>query len=175
MIMRIGSRYHRLAFATVAIFGLLATAAAVGIPNGAAAVTSPTPFASARRAGQRLVVIAMDNTHLQDVEQMPALMAEIHHGTLLANDHTGLIAYTHPDYTTVGSGDYPSRTGIESNYQYDGSTGVSFSYWKDTLPDGKPTHVGAPPWKAWTDAGASVGAVGWADWEFENSSDVSIR
>lgn len=127
----------------------------------------------ADRPGRRVVVIAMDNTHLSDVLQMPALAAMLHRGTLLADDHTGLVSFTHPDYTTIGSGDYPSRTGIISQSQLDGGHAVTFSYWKDLLPGGQPTHLGPPPWRAWTAHGMAVGAVGWADWELESSSELA--
>lgn len=130
-------------------------------------------LAKGKQSNRRVVVIAMDNTHLSDVLQMPALAAMLGRGTLLANHHTGLISFTHPDYTTIGSGNYPSRTGIISQSQLDGGHPVTFSYWKDLLPNGQPTHLGAPPWRAWTSHGMAVGAVGWADWELESTSEVA--
>lgn len=36
----------------------------------------------------------------------------------------------------------------------------------------RPSHLSAPPWQWWNAHGYSVGAVGWADMELENSSEV---
>ncbi|MGH9074592.1 MAG: alkaline phosphatase family protein, partial [Acidimicrobiales bacterium] len=119
-----------------------------------------------------VVVIDLDNTHLTDMEQMPAVRDFFGKGTLFSNDHTGLIAYTHPDYVTAETGLYPSRTGIVSQFQLDQGQGVSFSYWPDRTPTGLPVHLSPAPWSYWNRQGDSVGAIGFADMELESTSEV---
>jgi hypothetical protein len=134
---------------------------------------SPRSIAASGSAIRHVVVIDLDNTHLADMLAMPAVRSWFTEGTVMANDHTDLVSYTHPDYVNEVTGLYDSRTGIMSNFQYDAGQGLSFSYWLDTLSNGSPTHLSAPPWKWWNSHGYSVGAVGWADIELESASEVS--
>jgi hypothetical protein len=162
-------------------------AAGLVLPLAAALHGQPPGAVSTAAAGRRqrvsaagngpavrhVVVIDLDNTHLADMLAMPAVRAWFRQGTVMANDHTDLVSYTHPDYLNEVTGLYDSRTGIMSNFQYDNGHGLSFSYWLDKLPGGAPTHLSAPPWRWWNARGDSVGAVGWADLELENASEVS--
>ncbi len=136
-----------------------------------AAATARVSSAGAGTA-HRVVVIDLDNTHLSDMTAMPAVRAWFDQGTLMANDHTDLVPYTHPDYANEVTGLYDSGTGIISNYQYDGGEGLTFSYWLDKLKSGAPSHLSAPPWQWWNAQGDSVGAVGWSDLELESASEV---
>ncbi len=145
---------------------------AIAVPASAAASGRAASPADAARPSH-VVVINLDNTHLADMLAMPAVRRWFGQGTLMANDHTDLVPYTHPDYVNEITGLYDSRTGILSNYQYDGGSGLSFSYWLDKLPSGAPSHLSAPPWQWWNARGYGVGAVGWADIELESSSEVS--
>lgn len=147
----------------------LGAAAVAAAPASAATAHAGSPGAGAAR---RVVVIDLDNTHLSDMLAMPAVRAWFDQGTLMANDHTDLVPYTHPDYVNEVTGLYDSNTGIMSNYQYDGGQGLSFSYWLDKLSNGAPSHLSAPPWQWWNARGDSVGAVGWADLELESASEV---
>jgi hypothetical protein len=149
-------------------------AVALGVAVAAAPASAATAHAGSTGAGaaRRVVVIDLDNTHLSDMLAMPAVRAWFDQGTLMANDHTDLVPYTHPDYVNEVTGLYDSNTGIMSNYQYDGGQGLSFSYWLDKLSNGAPSHLSAPPWQWWNARGASVGAVGWADIELESASEV---
>lgn len=153
--------------------GLGAVALGVAVATAAPA-SAATAHAGSTGAGtaRRVVVIDLDNTHLSDMMAMPAVRAWFHQGTLMANDHTDLVPYTHPDYVNEATGLYDSNTGIMSNYQYDGGQGLSFSYWLDKLSNGAPSHLSAPPWQWWNAQGDSVGAVGWADIELESASEV---
>lgn len=175
-------RLGRLAIgvSTVLVGGAIAVPASAAAAGAAAAAPASSAAASAAlAAGQhtplarRVVVIDLDNTHLADMLAMPAVRRWFGQGTLMANDHTDLVPYTHPDYVNEVTGLYDSRTGILSNYQYDGGQGLSFSYWLDKLPGGAPSHLSAPPWQWWNARGYSVGAVGWADIELESTSEVS--
>ncbi|HET9081581.1 MAG TPA: alkaline phosphatase family protein [Trebonia sp.] len=154
--------------------GLGAVAVGVAVAAAAPATAATTSRAGAHGAGpaRRVVVIDLDNTHLSDMMAMPAVRAWFGQGTLMANDHTDLVPYTHPDYVNEVTGLYDSQTGIMSNYQYDGGQGLSFSYWLDKLGNGAPSHLSAPPWQWWNAQGDSVGAVGWADIELESASEV---
>jgi hypothetical protein len=151
--------------------GVGAVALAVATATSAAATTARATSSAAGPASH-VVVIDLDNTHLSDMQAMPAVRAWFGQGTLMANDHTDLVPYTHPDYVNEVSGLYDSGTGIMSNYQYDGGQGLSFSYWLDKLASGAPSHLSAPPWQWWNARGDSVGAVGWADIELESASEV---
>jgi hypothetical protein len=154
--------------------GAVALGVAVAAAAPASAATAHPGPAGAHGAGtaRRVVVIDLDNTHLSDMMAMPAVRAWFGRGTLMANDHTDLVPYTHPDYVNEVTGLYDSGTGIMSNYQYDGGQGLSFSYWLDKLSSGAPSHLSAPPWQWWNAQGDSVGAVGWADIELESASEV---
>ena len=147
----------------------LGAAVAAAAPAAAAPARAGSPGLGAAR---QVVVIDLDNTHLSDMLAMPAVRAWFGQGTLMANDHTDLVPYTHPDYVNEVTGLYDSGTGIMSNYQYDGGQGLSFSYWLDKLSSGAPSHLSAPPWQWWNAQGDTVGAVGWADIELESASEV---
>jgi hypothetical protein len=155
----------------IAGLGAVALGVAVAAAAPASAATAHAGPAGAG-AARRVVVIDLDNTHLSDMMAMPAVKAWFDQGTLMANDHTDIVPYTHPDYVNEVTGLYDSNTGIMSNYQYDGGQGLSFSYWLDKLSNGAPSHLSAPPWQWWNSQGDSVGAVGWSDIELESASEV---
>jgi hypothetical protein len=155
------------------VLGALTVAATVGVPVSAADAAGHAAVPPRPSAARHVVVIDLDNTHLADMLAMPAVRSWFAQGTVMANDHTDLVAYTHPDYVNEVTGLYDSRTGIMSNFQYDNGQGLSFSYWLDKLSNGAPTHLSAPPWQWWNARGDSVGAVGWADIELESASEVS--
>lgn len=142
----------------------------VSLPGGATAASGsqiePPPV-------RQVVVISLDNTHLADIEQMPAVMRFFAGGTLFSNDHTGLIDRSHADYVTEATGDYPDRTGIVGQSQYDGGQRVGFRYWPDKTSGGLAVHLVAPPWVYWNGLGDAVGVVGWADMALETKQDVS--
>ena len=162
--------------AAVTLAVAVATAAPATAAAGTAAAGTAVTYAAPPGAGtaRRVVVIDLDNTHLSDMLAMPAVRAWFSQGTLMANDHTDLVPYTHPDYVNEATGLYDSNTGILSNYQYDGGQGLSFSYWLDKLSSGAPSHLSAPPWQWWNAQGDSVGAVGWADMELESTAEVPV-
>lgn len=121
-----------------------------------------------------VIVISFDNTHLADIERMPALYGYLKaYGTIFPSDHTAVDAFTHLDFTTELTGLFPSQTGILAQSQYIGPHQVSFSYWQDPAGDGTALHLSPPPWQVFTQHGLDVGAVGWPDMGLEGSRDVA--
>ena len=187
-----------------------------GLPGLAAAVPAPASAQSVSRSActlgptgaiQHVMYIQFDNTHFlrdnpnvpSDIEQMPALLNFMEgNGTVLANDHTPLIAHTADDLLTSETGVYPNDQGMaEANsYQYYQPNGLtdtagSFSYWTDpvdsyTTANGLGTDSNynildsagqnAPaPWVPFTRAGCNVGEVALADLDLENAEpDVPV-
>ncbi len=149
---------------------------------------------------RHVVELTFDNVHFSrdnpnvpsDLEQMPNLLNFLtHNGTLLANEHTPLIAHTADDIITTLTGVYGDKHGqpVSNSYRVfnnDGSTSSasSFAYWTDPVAashttDTTPTMVTptgavAPaPWVPFTRAGCDVGAISTANIEIENvSTDV---
>jgi hypothetical protein len=137
------------------------TVAAVAVPGAALAATGSAPAAAVAvdhgnscRLGngvRHVVEIVFDNVHFfrdnpnvpSDLELMPHLLHFIeNNGTLLANNHTPLIAHTANDSLTTYTGLYGDRQGmpISNSYQAyntDGSTDPagSFAYWTDPVFD----------------------------------------
>jgi hypothetical protein len=193
-------------FATaVAASAALAGTAALGVagaPSPAAGAAGTQATSSGCHLGngvQHVVEVTFDNVHLfrdnpnvlSDIEQMPSLMGFLtSHGTVLANDHTPLIAHTADDTVTNYSGLYGDRQGIGiSNdyevYQKSGQVASesAFAYWTgSTGVDGYPNQPYSPvvpatgqppvtspaPWVPFTRAGCNVGDVSTSNMELEN-------
>ena len=96
-----------------------------------------------------------DNPNVpSDLEQMPSLLKFITgSGTLIAQEHTPLIAHTANDIVTSETGLYGSDQGIPvaNEYQYytsakDGSTDEAgaFAYWTDPIVDYDTAYAGTP-------------------------------
>ncbi|HEX9336683.1 MAG TPA: hypothetical protein VF892_12395, partial [Pseudonocardiaceae bacterium] len=188
-----------------ATVGALALSGATTAASAAAAPADPaarstchldSPSGSVRH----VVELTFDNVHFSrdnpnvpsDLEQMPNLLNFLtHNGTLLANEHTPLIAHTADDIITTLTGVYGDKHGqpVSNSYRVfnnDGSTSSasSFAYWTDPVAashttDTTPTMVTptgavAPaPWVPFTRAGCDVGAISTANIEIENvSTDV---
>jgi hypothetical protein len=154
---------------------------------------------SARGGIQRVIYIQFDNVHFRrdnpnvpsDLEQMPSLLNFMRgKGTLLTNDHTGIIAHTASGILSSLTGRYGDRMGVpvSNSFRYfnpngSSSTGVSFAYWTDGIFDpatSSPTDTtfnmlgddgkNAPaPWVAFTRAGCDVGMVATANAVLENT------
>ncbi|MBV9169895.1 MAG: hypothetical protein JOZ81_07405 [Chloroflexi bacterium] len=151
---------------------------------------------------QHVIHIQFDNVHFRrdlpnvpsDLEQMPHLLNFIEsQGTLLANDHTPLIAHTAHDLVTGMTGLYGDQTGIPvSNsfgYYNNSSVGAystsTFTYWTDKVaPDPADPGRGLPfemidsnrnnvqaPWVPFVKAGCNFGAVSTANMVLENNSN----
>src|SRR5580693_2680690 len=120
-------------------------------------------------------------------------------GTLIAREHTPLIAHTADDIVTSETGLYGSNQGmpIANEYNYYTPSGAtdtagSFAYWTDPIvdyssstgaPAGDSTHTlitsggkNTPaPWVPYTRAGCNFGSVAAADTELENTTpDVPL-
>src|ERR1700733_7086115 len=142
------------------------------------------------------VYYTRDNPNVpSDLEQMPNLLSFITgNGTLIAREHTPLIADPADDVVTSETGLYGSGQGapIANEYNYytpSGSTDTagSFAYWTDPVVDYNNTATSAPagdsdhtlvtaqgknapaPWAPYTRAGCTFGSVAAADTELENT------
>ncbi|MGI8551644.1 MAG: alkaline phosphatase family protein [Dehalococcoidia bacterium] len=122
---------------------------------------------------QHVIVIGFDNTHLEDIQQMPHLSSFLGGGALLSNDHPVLQTHTHPDFVSIASGVYPDRSGVPDQSFLDAGKPTSFLYWTNTTPAGLPLTFVAPPWKMFTNRGIAVGSIAWADMELERSEEVA--
>ena len=110
---------------------------------------------------KHVVQIGFDNVHYyrdnpnvpSDLELMPNLLNFFeHHGTMLTNNHTPLIAHTADDLLTTATGLYGDRHGdpiANSNRSYntDGTTSLAsdFAYWTDAIPNGNGSGQDANP------------------------------
>ena len=172
---------------------------------GALLAGTPALGAAACRLGtaagdiQHVIYVQFDNTHFRrdnpnvpsDLEQMPHLLQFMRqNGTLLTNDHTGLISHTGTGILSSLTGVYGDRMGqpVSNSFRYfnpNGTTnpGVSFAYWTDALfdpsnpraqTDTTPEMINelgkiAPaPWVPYTRNGCDVGMVGTANAVLEN-------
>ncbi|GCF10968.1 hypothetical protein [Dictyobacter arantiisoli] len=141
---------------------------------------------------QHVIYLQFDNVHLtrdnpnipSDLEQMPNLLNFVkNNGTMLAKNHTPLIAHTGDDILTSLTGVYGERHGVSvsNSYRYyntDGSTSSTpaFTYWTAPVSATNPTYnmLSAPntnapaPWVPYTRAGCNVGSVATANTVLEN-------
>jgi hypothetical protein len=170
------------------------------LPLQVQARTQNTNSCQLGNGAQHVIYIQFDNVHFtrdnpnvpSDLEQMPNLLNFIEgKGTLLANQHTPLIAHTATDILTSLTGVYGDQHGvpISNSFRYfnpNGTTnpGVSFAYWTDPIYDystSAPTDTtynmltaqgkNAPaPWVPYTRAGCNVGSVATANTILENTA-----
>ena len=176
-----------------------AVPANAGVPTTSGNSNAASSSCQLGNGVQHVINIVFDNTHFtrdnpnvpSDLEQMPALLNFLKgNGTLLANEHTPLIAHTATDILTSLTGVYGDRMGvpISNSFRYylpsnKTSLGVSFAYWTAPLFDptssaGTDTTFNmltaegknAPaPWVPFTRAGCNVGGVSTANIELENT------
>src|SRR5271170_1354947 len=178
----------------------MATLAALG--RTAAPATTTCALGANGTSVKHVIYIQFDNVHYtrdnpnvpSDLQQMPNLLNFITgNGTLIAREHTPLIAHTADDIVTSETGLYGSAQGvpIANEYNYytpSGSTDTagSFAYWTDPIVDYN-TTTSAPagdsdytlvtaqgknapaPWVPYTRAGCGFGSVAAADTELENT------
>ncbi len=178
----------------------LAALAALG--RTAAPATTTCALGANGTSVKHVIYIQFDNVHYtrdnpnvpSDLQQMPNLLNFITgNGTLIAREHTPLIAHTADDIVTSETGLYGSGQGvpIANEYNYytpSGSTHTagSFAYWTDPVVDYN-TTTSAPvgdsdhtlvtaqgkntpaPWVPYTRAGCDFGSVAAADTELENT------
>ena len=170
--------------------------------SGRTAATTTCALGANGTSVKHVIYIQFDNVHYtrdnpnvpSDLQQMPNLLNFITgNGTLIAREHTPLIAHTADDIVTSETGLYGSDQGvpIANEYNYytpSGSTDTagSFAYWTDPIVDyntttsapvGDSNHTlitaqgkNAPaPWVPYTRAGCDFGSVAAADTELENT------
>lgn len=193
-----GKLFGRLALMATIIFTLL------GVGAVSLAQTSPAAYAAKSTCDldapggtvKHVIFVDFDNVHLtrdnpnvpSDLEQMPNLLNFLKtNGTVLANNHTPLIAHTADDILTTLTGVYGDRHGqpVTNSYRYfkpDGTTASagSFAYWTAPInnatntTDSYGTMVDAQgktppaPWVSYTRAGCNFGAVATANTVLEN-------
>ncbi len=188
-------------YARVAASVLLVAGIAV-IPTSSAMAASSKSGSSCQLGPQgkikHVIILQFDNVHLErdnanvpsDIEQIPALYNFLRHqGTLLSNDHTGLISHTANGITSTETGLYPGDEGlgVSNSFEYTVPTGSgtanasAFTYWTDPVSSsdtnfemidqaGQNTPA---PWVPFTRAGCDFAGIGSANMEFENDiSDV---
>lgn len=187
---------------TTGLVGVWVIAGSLSHAGPAAAAGGGCVLNGPQGAVKHVVYLQFDNTHLtrdnpnvpSDLEQMPALLNFMKgSGTLYSKHYTPLISHTANDIITSLTGLYPDRHGapIANSFGYypagdptrTASFTSTFKYWTDPVAtngtDPKPNLIGpagktAPaPWVPYTRAGCSVGAIGTANIELENSHDVA--
>jgi len=144
---------------------------------------------------QHVIYLQFDNTHLSqdvpsvasDLMQMPHLLSFIRgNGTMLANDHTILIAHTAGGILSTLTGVYPDRHGqdVSNSYARTSTAGKfsfpsSFQYWSNTVASGvynltqaDGTNMPAP-WVPYTKAGCNFGGSQWPTWSSRTSRATS--
>jgi hypothetical protein len=149
---------------------------------------------------KHVIVLDFDNVHLDrdtpnvpsDIEQIPALYDFLKDdGSLLSDDHTGLISHTADGITSTETGLYPGDEGlgVSNSFEYFSKSGTSnasaFTYWTDTTGststgDTAYTMINqsgqntSAPWVPFTRAGCNFAGIGAANMELENDTyDVS--
>jgi hypothetical protein len=162
-----------LGLALVALF--VSAQAPMAGSNGPRVAGGGGPRLGASGAIQHLIVIGFDNTHLEDIQQMPSLLAFLQGGTLLTNDHSVLKSHTQADFVSIAAGAYPSRTGVPDQSFLDNGHPVGFGYWLGSTAAGQPQVFSPPPWLAFTQRGIAVGGVGWGDMELESAAEVATE
>jgi hypothetical protein len=170
----------------------------VGAAAGTTPAAAPGCVLNAPKSEiQHVISIVFDNTHFMrdrsnvasDLEQMPHLLNFLtDNGTLLTNDHTGLISHTAGGILSGLTGLYPDRQGqtVSNSYFYFSPSGSptfssSFKYWTDLVDDSTGTRDPLPnmvtdggkttpaPWVPFTRAGCDWGGVSTANAILENT------
>jgi hypothetical protein len=126
------------------------------------------------RRPDHVIVVAMDNYHLEDIQgHMPNLLAFLERGALsTASHHPDLPTRTAPDFSTIVSGEYPDRHGVINNGFLAPTSRPGFAYWENIAGRSPPTFLSPPPWKAFNWAGWDIGAVGMEGLVLEQADEV---
>ncbi|MBI3942993.1 MAG: alkaline phosphatase family protein [Chloroflexi bacterium] len=133
------------------------------------------PVHAADPAGpiKHLVFISFDNTHLEDIEKMPNLMAFLERGALFTNGHSVLISHTAPNFISLATGQYPDKHGVPNNTFFVKGQAQTWAFWETKTPNGKPYIFSPPPWQIYTQAGMDVGVVGYSDMALESGAEAA--
>ncbi len=131
-----------------------------------------TPDAAFSRP-DRAVILAFDNTSLDDLRGIPTLWRFLQAGAFSVNHHTVLPTRSAPGFAAIASGRYADRTGALDNSFIAGSERASgFTFWETELGNGRPFGLEPPPWAAFNAAGLDVGAVGISPLVLQTDADV---
>ncbi len=128
-----------------------------------------------------VVVIGMDNYHLDDIQaHMPNLWNFLSHSALSADSHhPDLPTKTAPDFSSIASGQYPHHHGaINNTFLTPGSppeSRVGFAYWENLARRSPAPFLSDPPWLPFNRAGWDVGAVGFEGLVLETREEVNAH
>jgi len=123
---------------------------------------------------EHVVVIGMDNYHLEDIERMPNLWNFLQQGALSTGAHHPMLpTRTAPDFSSIASGQYPDRHGVLNNTFRAPAFRVGFAYWENLAGLDPPTFLSEAPWKGFNEAGWDVGAVGFEGLVLESKAEVA--
>lgn len=122
---------------------------------------------------ERVLILAFDNTSLDDLRAMPTLWQFLQGGAFSTDHHTVLPTRSAPNFAAIATGRYAARTGALDNGFFAGGRRESgFTHWETPLGSGLPFGLGPPPWAAFTAAGWDVGAVGMSPLVLQTEDDV---
>lgn len=130
-----------------------------------------------------VIVVQLDNTHMDDLVQMPHLMAFLRQGTLFDHDQSVLNSRTQPDMSSFVAGAYPDKTGIPEQDFFDHGYPATYSYWENHFYihvdngtrdiDMGHNYILTPnPWQIYNDHDWDVGSVEGHNMALENSNEV---
>ncbi len=145
---------------------------------------SVAPIEARPEAGpvEHVVVIGMDNYHLEDIQaHMPNLWGFLQRGALSTHaHHPDLPTRTAPDFSSIASGQYPGHHGaINNTFFVRRPAGpefrVGFAYWENLAHAEPPIFLSDPPWVPFNQAGWDVGAVGFEGLVLESEREVNAH
>jgi arylsulfatase A-like enzyme len=152
---------------------LLAVLLCVALGDGRAPAVPAPVLPSAVARPERVLILAFDNTSLDDLRAMPTLWQFLQDGAFSTEHHTVLPTRSAPGFAAIASGRYAARTGALDNGFFAGGRRESgFTFWETPLGSGLPFGLGPPPWAAFTAAGWDVGAVGMSPLVLQTDADV---
>ncbi len=137
--------------------------------------TSRRPLAapSTPSRPERVLILAFDNTSLDDLRAMPTLWRFLQGGAFSTLHHTVLPTRSAPGFAAIASGRYAAHSGaLDNGFFAGGQRESGFTFWETPLGSGLPFGLGAPPWAAFTAAGWDVGAVGMSPLVLQTEADV---
>ncbi len=152
---------------------LLAVLLCAVLGDGRTPVAQPSSTAPPAGRPERVLILAFDNTSLDDLQAMPSLWRFLQGGAFSTAHHTVLPTRSAPGFAAIASGRYAARTGaLDNGFFAGGQRESGFTFWETPLGSGLPFGLGAPPWAAFTAAGWDVGAVGMNPLVLQTEADV---
>jgi arylsulfatase A-like enzyme len=161
---------RRRVFLLVAIALVAVLAILPALPGTARKTARPS---AGVQAPERVLVVAFDNTHLDDLQGIPSLWQFLQGAAFSTNHHTILPTRSAPGFAAIASGQYSDRTGaLDNAFFAGGAPQAGFAYWESLTGSGLSFGLEEPPWTAFNAAGRDVGAVGMSPIVLETNDDV---